>query len=332
MPLHMVRDDIVTMKVDAILNPSDEKLSGSGGLDQRIHQMAGPKLDAKCRRLRGCLPGQVKLTKGYHLPCKYIIHTAGPRWQGGDQGEAAVLADCYRNALTLANQRRCRSVALPLISTGLFGYPKEQALRLAVDSIRAFLLEAELEVYLVLFHREAYTIGKALFSAIDAYIDDCYAQRFQEDVRTCQQRGMEREELCRFPTAAEPSCALPTRSLAEMMAQMDESFSQMLLREIDARGMTDVQCYKKANVSRKLFSKIRSDPFYRPSKPTVIAFALALELSLTETEEMLRKAGFALSRSNKFDLIIAYFIQQGIYDVFSINEALFYYDQPLLGL
>lgn len=330
MPLHVVRDDIVTMKVDAILNPSDERLSGSGGLDRRIHQMAGPKLDAKCRRLGGCLPGQAKLTKGYHLPCKYIIHTAGPRWQGGDQGEAAVLSACYRNALTLANQRRCQSVALPLISTGLFGYPKEQALRLAVESIRAFLMEAELEVFLVVFHREAYAISKTLFSAIDAYIDDHYAQRFQEDVRTRQQRAMAEADFC--PTAAAPLYAPSALSLAEVMARMDESFSQMLLRKIDEQGITDVQCYKKANVSRKLFSKIRSDPLYRPSKPTVIAFALALELSLAETGEMLRKAGFALSHSNKFDLIIEYFIQQGIYDVFAINEALFYYDQPLLGV
>lgn len=318
MPLQIVRNDITKMSVDAIVNAANESLLGGGGVDGAIHRAAGPGLLEECRTLNGCAPGEAKLTGGYRLPSRYVIHTVGPRWRGGKQGERELLASCYRASLELAREMGCESVAFPLISSGTFGYPKDQALRVAIDAIGAFLMENEMTVYIVIFDKRAYSIGEKLFSDIAEYIDDNYAEEHAGG------RSMRLPEV--FCADAAYSA-----SLGDALGQIDESFSEMLLRKIDESGMTDAQCYKKANIDRKLFSKIRSDRSYRPSKPTVIAFALALELPLGEVKEMLMKAGFALSRSNKFDIIVEYFVERGSYNVFEINEALFAFDQSLIG-
>lgn len=344
MPLQIVRNDITKMGVDAIVNAANESLLGGGGVDGCIHRAAGPGLLEECRALNGCAPGEAKLTGGYRLPCRYVIHTVGPRWRGGKQGERELLASCYRDSLELARERGCESVAFPLISSGTFGYPKDQALRVAIDAIGAFLVENEMTVYLVIFDKRAYSIGEKLFSDIAEYIDDNYVEE-HTDSRSEQLRRLSAARMAGRPDWAVPVCyedaaesapAYPADegkklSLDDALGQIDESFSEMLLRKIDERGLTDAQCYKKANIDRKLFSKIRSDRSYRPSKPTVIAFALALELPLGEVKDMLMKAGFALSRSNKFDIIVAYFIERGNYNVFEINEALFAFDQSLIG-
>ena len=228
-------------------------------------------------------------------------------------------------------------MAFPLISSGIYGYPKDQALRTAIDTIGAFLMENEMTVYLVIFDRKAYQISSKLFADITAYIDDNYADertdRASERRRLAQMSLTEDLPPLAVPTGMPLAASAPSKAgtLADMLKQMDESFSEMLLRKIQEKGMTDVQCYKKANIDRKLFSKIRSDKLYKPSKPTAIAFAIALELSLDETKDLLIKAGFALSHSSKFDMIIEYFIQNGKYNVFEINEALFAFDQSLLG-
>ena len=232
----------------------------------------------------------------------------------------------------LAEEYGCTSVAFPLIAAGNYGYPKDQALTTAVDTIRDFLLEHDMTVYLVIFGREAYRIGSRLFADITAYIDDRYAAAQIDRRRSCllQPRAPMPERAPECKPA--PDMAADTALLANALDQLDESFSEMLLRKIDERGMTDAQCYKKANIDRKLFSKIRSDKNYRPSKPTVIAFALALELPLAEMRDMLARAGFALSHASKFDIIVEFFVERGNYNVFEINEALFAFDQPLLGM
>ena len=327
MPLQIVRNDIAKMKVDAIVNAANSSLLGGGGVDGCIHRAAGPELLAECRTLRGCETGSAKITKGYRLPCKYVIHAVGPRWRDGKHGEREKLVSCYRTSLALAKEHGCETVAFPLISSGIYGYPKDQALKVAIDTISDFLLENDMTVYIVIFDRKAYQISEKLFSDIAAYIDDTYVDA-HTDSRASQLRRMQmlsEEAICGAPMAAS------TKSLDDALSQIDESFSEMLLRKIDEKGMTDAQCYKKANIDRKLFSKIRSDRLYKPSKPTALAFAIALELPLDETKEMLMKAGFALSHSNKFDIIIEYFIEQGNYNVFEINEALFAFDQSLLG-
>ena len=330
MPLQIVRNDITKMKVDVIVNAANSSLLGGGGVDGCIHRAAGPELLLECKTLGGCETGSAKITKGYRLPCKYVIHAVGPRWRDGKHGEREKLVSCYRTSLALAKEHGCETVAFPLISSGIYGYPKDQALKVAIDTISDFLLENDMTVYIVIFDRKAYQIGEKLFSDIAAYIDDTYVDE-HTDSRASQLRRM--QMLSEEPEKAiyGAPMAASAKSLDDALSQIDESFSEMLLRKIDEKGMTDAQCYKKANIDRKLFSKIRSDKSYKPSKPTVIAFAIALELPLVEMKDMLMKAGFALSHSNKFDIIIEYFIENGNYNVFEINEALFAFDQSLLG-
>ena len=333
MPLEIVRNDITKMTVDAIVNAANESLLGGGGVDGAIHYAAGPELLAECKTLGGCKTGKAKITGGYNLPAKYVIHTVGPIYEDGKHGEKALLESCYRESLTLAKAHNCETVAFPLISSGVYGYPKDQALKVAIDVISDFLLENEMKVYIVIFDKAAYQIGEKLFSDIAEYIDDNYVDEHTDYRRESMRMnmpmqasvGMFEADLC------ECKAIMPEDDLDSKLKQIDESFSQMFLRKIDEKGMTDAECYKKANIDRKLFSKIRGDVHYKPSKPTAIAFAISLELSLDETEDMLKKAGFALSHSNKFDIIIEYFISKGNYNIFEINEALFAFDQSLLG-
>lgn len=336
MPLEIVRNDITKMQVDAIVNAANASLLGGGGVDGCIHRAAGKGLLEECKSLGGCETGNAKITGAYNLPCKYVIHAVGPRWLGGKKKEKALLESCYKVSLQLAKDNNCESVAFPLISSGIYGYPKDQALKVAIDIISAFLLENDMMVYIVIFDRAAYKISEKLFSDIAEYIDDNYVDEHTDYRRESLRMnammapmqatvGLFEADLC------ECKAMMTEEDLDAKLKQIDESFSQMLLRKIDEKGMTDAECYKKANIDRKLFSKIRSDVHYKPSKPTVIAFAIALELNLADTKDMLMKAGFALSHSNKFDIIIEYFISKGNYNIFEINEALFAFDQSLLG-
>ena len=329
MPLIIVRNDITKMSVDAIVNAAKESLLGGGGADGCIHRAAGPELLQECRTLGGCRTGEAKLTGAYRLPCKYVIHTVGPVWNGGKYGEREQLASCYRTSLALAKEHGCETVAFPLISSGVFGYPKDQALRVAVDTISEFLAENDMTVYIVIFDRAAYQIGNKLFADIAAYIDDHYVDAHTDSRR----ERMRRRSVLESRTLSAGAAAAPMAAdgLDSLLAHLDAGFSETLLKLIDRSGKKDSEIYKKANVDRKLFSKIRNNPDYKPSKPTAIAFAIALELNLDETRDLVARAGYALSASSKFDVIIEYFIRQKKYDIFEINEALFAFDQSLLG-
>ncbi len=341
MPMRIVRNDITKMKVDAIVDATHPTLEGirdiGGGIAGRLRGVFRPDLSEKTeepgkqteksanpRAADDSADGRrtvpVKITRAGRLPCRYVIHAAGPRWQGGKQGETEQLAACYRSALLLAARQRLRTVAFPLIGSGIHGFPRTLALQIAADTIREFLMEHEMTVILVIFDRQSSLIAGKLFADISHYIDDRYAETHENSFTQLLRQVPEENR--------KENQAL---SLDEALKQIDESFSEMLLRKIDEKGMKDSECYKRANIDRKLFSKIRRDRLYRPSKPTAVAFAIALELSLDETREMLMKAGFALSHSSKFDIIIEYFIQRGNYNIFEINEALFAFDQNLLG-
>ena len=245
MPLHIVRNDITTMKVDAIVNAAKESLLGGGGVDGAIHRAAGPELLVECRTLGGCKTGQAKITKGYRLPAKFVIHTVGPIWRGGSHGEWELLVSAYRSSLEVALAHQCETVAFPLISSGVYGYPKDQALKVAVDTIGDFLLSHDMTVYLVIFDRAAYTIGGKLFADIAAYIDDRYVDA-HTDSWEIQRRRMAMASMPMEESECMPApCAMAPSGLDVALSKLDESFSQMLLRKIDERGMTDAQCYKR---------------------------------------------------------------------------------------
>ena len=335
MPLEIVRNDITQMRVDAIVNAANETLLGGGGVDGCIHRAAGPELLAECRTLGGCKTGNAKITGAYRLPCRYVIHTVGPVWHGGTHGEREQLVSCYRTSLTLAKAHDCETVAFPLVSSGVYGYPKDQALRVAVDTIGEFLLNNDMTVYLVIFDRKSYQISGKLFADIAEYIDDHYVDA-HADTRRERLRGsfgLQSQPPSVYEDAAPQyaSASVASGTLDDLLAHLDAGFSETLLKLIDKSGKKDSEIYKKANVDRKLFSKIRNNPYYKPSKTTAIAFAIALELDLDETRDLIARAGYALSASSKFDVIIEYFIRQKKYDVFEINEALFAFDQSLLG-
>lgn len=338
MPLKIIRDDITKVQCDCIVNAANETLLGGGGVDGAIHAAAGKGLLKECKTLGGCKTGEAKITGGYDLPCKYVIHTVGPIWHGGEYGEEKLLRSCYKKSLELALKYNAESVAFPLISSGAYGYPKDKALDVAVSEITKFILENDILVYIVVFDKSSFIISEKLFSDISAYIGDVYAEEALKDEERRKNRlfGAAKAALSMPRAAAEcDECVMERAeipSLDNALSHLDESFSEMLLRKIDESGMKDSECYKKANIDRKLFSKIKSDKYYKPSKNTVLSFAIALRLPLAETENMLMKAGYALSKSSKFDVIIEYFIKHGKYDIFEINEALFAFDQTLLGV
>ncbi len=393
MPIQLLQQDITALACDVLVNPTDEQFSGSGGVDAAVHGAAGRRLRMACHRLAPLSVGEVCSTKGYGLKSKYVIHTVGPRWQGGDQNEAALLRSCYANALALSEQLGAESVAFPLISSGAFGFPKDQVLRVALDAVSEYLLTAQEEpdVILCVPDRRAYSLAEE--DGLKTFLGEApcpmpvgnaaprsaltdkrpapaprarraapkaagfqpgrrFESRCEEPFReetagedaagthadesNAASLSFEAEELP-LPAAepcfdrALPCAAKPEESLEDWLKQQDDTFAVTLLKLIDKKGLTDVECYKRANVSRKTFSKINTQKNYRPSKQTVLAFAVGLQLTLEETETLLRTAGFSLSRCYVADKIVEYFIRSGNYDIFEINAALYQYDQVLLG-
>jgi O-acetyl-ADP-ribose deacetylase (regulator of RNase III) len=340
MPIKIIRQDITKIKCDSIVDPTDAHYSHGGGVDAAIHEAAGAELYHACVEQGTLEVGKAVITPAFALPCKYVIHTVGPWWRGGDYGEEALLRSCYREVLKLAIANKCKSIAIPLIASGTFGFPKDKVLKIAVDEISNFLFDNEMLVYIVVYDKTSYSISEKLFTDIVDYIDDNYnTEGWLAPSRSTISKSIAIHPMLQdrhqkadvdFDICAS-NAMLSEEGLDDILKKLDESFSQMLIRKIDEKGITDAECYKKANVDRKLFSKIRSNVNYKPSKTTVIAFAIALELSLDETEDMLRKAGFALSHSNKFDIIIEYFISHKNYNIHEINEVLYQFDQSTLG-
>lgn len=337
MPFEIVRNDIVNMQVDAVVNTANPNPVIGAGVDSGIHKKAGHEL-LVARQKIGCIDfGDAAITPGFDLDARYVIHTVGPVWKDGSHREEQILSSCYRNSLTLAKEHGCESIAFPLIATGNYGFPKPLALQIAVREISTFLLENEMQVYLVVFGKEAFALSEKLFKSVSSYIDENYIRS-----KTLDEYGTESMYSSRLETRRirEQECsdmsvgaAIPIDSddWGQLLKDLDAGFSETLLQLIDRTEKKDSEIYKKANVDRKLFSKIRNNMDYRPSKTTALAFAFALELDVDETKDFISRAGFALSHSSKFDVIVEYFLVNRNYNVFELNEVLFAFDQPLIG-
>lgn len=337
MPFEIVRNDIVNMQVDAVVNTANPNPVIGSGVDSGIHKKAGHEL-LVARQKIGCIDfGDAAITPGFDLDARYVIHTVGPVWKDGSHREEQILSSCYRNSLTLAKEHECESIAFPLIATGNYGFPKPLALQIAVREISTFLLENEMQVYLVVFGREAFALSEKLFKSVNSYIDENYIRSKKLDEYGTESMYGSRLETRRI---REQECAdmsvgaaipMDSDDWGQLINDLDAGFSETLLQLIDRTGKKDSEIYKKANVDRKLFSKIRNNMDYRPSKTTALAFAFALELDVDETKDFISRAGFALSHSSKFDVIVEYFLVNGNYNVFELNEVLFAFDQPLIG-
>ena len=329
MPFEIVRNDIVNMKVDAIVNTANPKPIIGDGTDRAIHCKAGERLLLARKEIGDIAIGEAAITPAFDLDANYVIHTAGPIWRDGKSSEEALLASCFKNSLRLAKEKECESIAFPLISTGSYGFPKPLALQIAVREISSFLMENEMQIYLVVFEKQSFELSEKLFKSVSSYIDANYvSDKMSLEYGTSKVRRFDYEEMLLSESSYEITSKIP--NLDGMLNNLDKGFSETLLDLIDRTGKKDSEIYKRANVDRKLFSKIRNNVNYKPSKATALAFAIALELDLDETRDLLSRAGYALSQSSKFDVIVKYFIENKKYDIFEINSALFRFDQPLL--
>ncbi len=374
MPFEIVRNDIVNMQVDAIVNTANPKPIVGYGCDAGIHAKAGPQLLAARKEIGPIGVGEVALTPGFDLDAKFVLHAVGPVWTGGQYNEEKHLRQCYDRSLELALEHGCESIAFPLLSAGNHGFPKPLALQIALNAFSSFLMEHEMQIYLVVFSKDAFQLSEKLFHSVDSYIDenyildktlDEYGVTDKRDIREAQIKQIQKEmdlwqvlsrkaEIQRAQTVLEDSlpCEVGTapdaasskkdpfcdilalfehRELESLLKETDSGFSETLLKLIDHTGKKDSDIYKKANVDRKLFSKIRNNPNYQPSKTTAIAFALALELSFEETQDFIRRAGYTLTHSSQFDVIVEYFIKQQNYNIIELDATLFHYDLPLIG-
>lgn len=338
MPFEIVRNDITNMDVDAIVNPASRKVVVGTGVDLAVNKKAGPKLFEARKAIGELSVSSAVLTAGFDLQASFVIHAVCPRWKGGLFGEEELLRKTYRNVLALAKENSMSSIAFPFLGAGNNAFPKKLAMRIATEEISRFLMENEMQIYLVVYEKESLFISEKLFSDVRHYIDDAYIAEKEPELReffVSAPMPMRNNRPSSYDMQSDASADFFYESVSvdieDWLMEQDIGFSEYLLKLIDLTGEKDSVIYNKANIDRKHFSKIRNNPDYRPSKSTVLAFAVALELDLDGTKALLEKAGFALSHSSKRDLIVEFFIKNENYNIYEINETLFAFDQTLLG-
>ncbi len=349
MPLIIVKNDITTMEVDAIVNPTDSYFSAGGGVDRQVHMAAGGRLREELCTYGLLGIGNTVITDGYDLKAKKIIHVAGPIWNGGTNNEKLLLMYSYLNCLQVAKNNNIKTIAFPLISTGTFKFPKELGIDVATKCFKVFLEENEMTIYLVVYDKESIAISEKLLNEINNFIDENLEEStdsmsceyscsivdneeldFKKENRTNSSEFTEKDRV--FVSYAGKLDKV-AKELQDIMGQykLEETFAQKLFKIIDEKGMTDPEVYKKANLDRRLFSRIRSNINYKPTKKTAIALCLALQLDYDETQDLLSRTNLVLNRNNQFDLTIEYCIRKGIFDIFSVDQILYSLDLELLS-
>ena len=342
MPFEIVRNDIANMQVDAIVNAASRLPRVNAGVDSAIHKKAGPSLLEARKQIGYIRPGTAAITPAFALDAEFVIHAATPVWTDGMHGELKLLRQAYDMCLDLAVKNNCDSVAFPLLASGNHGFPKSKALQVAIGAFSEFLMEHELQIYLVVFGRDSVRLSEKLVHNVACYIDENYVDAYEQETyggingdrrrdRDQMRRVMEMQEECMAAPCAPMPCAKSSLSLDEFIKEKDAGFTETLLSLIKKSGKKNSVIYKKANISKQHFSKLVNDPDAKPSKPTAIALALALELDLEGTRDLIGRAGYALTNSSTFDLIIRYFIEHKQFNVIEINIALYEFDQSLLG-
>ena len=359
MPLQIIRNDIARVKADAIVNTANPEPVVGGGTDSAIYQAAGKELLLEARKKIGRIaPGKAEVTPAFGLSAEYIIHTVGPVWEGGASGEREILGCCYKNSLTLAKSLGCRSVAFPLISSGVYGFPDGEALTVALDAIQRFLVETDedMQVTLVVFGKHTTLLSARIREGVKEYIDEAEVLRLREEEYGPSESRRERELRRRrlqmqdqinsiqgFPSEADAAFTAPAArppaaskpagaSLEEYLPKGEDSFTERLLRLVNDTGKTNKEIYTAANITKQVFSSIFSKKNYRPSKNTVLALCLALQLDTDTASDLLARAGYAFSPVDTTDCVVRCFLDKGEFSVFEVNFVLYELKQPVLGV
>ncbi len=312
MPLHIISGDIAKIKCDAVVNPTNTHLYPAGGVDRVIQKAAGDALYAERAKIGTLGVGHAVLTDAFNMTCKKIIHTCSPIWQDGLRGEDILLASCYTESLLLADKNHLRSVAFPLIASGINGFPDKKAFSIAKVAIQNYIsAKSDILVYLLIYDKSDIDLNEMLKLNVAKYVQS----KFVHD----SQKYMLRAEVCQVGNLTD----FPEDN------DLEKSFADKLMELLIDKDISNVDCYKRANIDKKLFSKIINGSI--PKKRTVLALCIALKLNLSEAKSLLNCAGYSLSHSFKLDLIVEYFIVNRKYDIFEVNEVLFDNGLPLLG-
>ncbi len=350
MSFHVIRNDITKVKADAIVNTANPAATYGCGVDSAIYHAAGvDELLAEREKIGPIARGEVAVTPAFKLKAKYIIHTVGPVWFDGTHDEEAVLTRCYEKSIKAAEELGCASIAFPLISTGVYGFPKDKGLQIAFNALQSYAMHHTMEIFLVIYDTEAYEISLQVFKDIENYIEANYEPEYERPGRwrrrgrraeapafraesissirdnAFEARPMMKPSMSSFESAEKASAKPVIPELEDA-----QTFQEKFFEYLDKTGLSDPEFYKKLNLSKQMFSKVRSNANYQPTKNTAIIFCLGLELDLEQATDLLARAGFALSPSNRLDLFVKSCFIYKMYDLNWIDLYLAKEGYPML--